>query len=118
MGVSYRFPMLDLGVVEAALRMPWWAYLGSGWDRLAFRLAIEPYVPQDVAWNMTKDEPALMAANVTKAEDWLPRRRGGPDDEEHRSVWRLIDATWEFAASPNWVPSGVVAKPHLAPARR
>lgn len=57
--VSYRYPLLDLGVVTAALRLPWWAYWSQGWKRVAYRLAVEPWVPASVAWNASKIEPAL-----------------------------------------------------------
>ena len=59
MGVEYRYPLLDLEVVEAALQLPWWACRRDGWDRIAFRLAVEPWVPRSVAWNTAKYEPAL-----------------------------------------------------------
>ncbi len=57
-GVEYRYPLLDVHLVEAALRLPWWAFLSQGWGRTAFRLAVEPWVPASVAWNPAKYEPA------------------------------------------------------------
>ena len=57
--VTYRYPLLDLDVVTAALRLPWPAFCSQGWTRTAFRLAIEPWVPSSVAWNISKSEPAL-----------------------------------------------------------
>lgn len=65
--VDYRYPLLDKSVVEAALRMPWRAFLDHGWDRIAYRLAVEPWVPPSIAWNVVKHEPAHM---------WPPHRIG------------------------------------------
>lgn len=57
-GVTYRYPLLDIRVVECALSLPWSAFLSQGWDRVAFRTMSEKYVPLSVAWNVTKIEPA------------------------------------------------------------
>ncbi len=65
-GIDYRYPLLDLGVVEAAIRLPWWAFRSQGWSRVAYRKAVDPWVPASVAWNVGKFEPALF---------WPPERR-------------------------------------------
>ena len=65
-GIDYRYPLLDLGVVEAAIRLPWWAFRSQGWSRVAYRKAVAPWVPASVAWNVGKFEPALF---------WPPERR-------------------------------------------
>ncbi len=72
-GIDYRYPLLDLGVVTAALRLPWWAYRSEGWNRLAYRKAVEGWVPASVAWNILKNEPALTAG--------AQRRRGEAGEE-------------------------------------
>lgn len=118
MGVGYRFPLLDLAVVEAALRLPWWAYRSAGWDRVAFRLAVAPWVPETVAWNTTKDEPALLGSIIRSSSDWLPRRRGGFADDGARRAWDLIDQTWAATAVPDYVPNAVRARPDRAPRLR
>ena len=58
-GIRYRYPLLDLGVVEAALSLPWYAYRSRGWTRIAYRRAASTWVPAEVAWNLHKVEPAL-----------------------------------------------------------
>lgn len=115
LGIRYRFPLLDLGVVEAALRLPWWAYRSHGWDRTAFRLAVAPWVPETVAWNTTKDEPALFGSTMRTSRDWLPRRRGGGADDQMRRSWELIELTWAAAALPGYVPTPVRPRPDRAP---
>ena len=42
-GIDYRYPLLDLGVVEAAIRLPWWAFRSQGWSRVAYRKAVDPW---------------------------------------------------------------------------
>lgn len=59
MAVTYRYPLLDLDVIDTALRLPWWAYLNGGWRRIAFRQAVAGSVPQEIVWNPDKREPAL-----------------------------------------------------------
>lgn len=61
MGVSYRYPLLDLGVVQAALSLPWWAYRDQGWNRVAYRKAVADWIPAQVAWNIPKSEPSMVA---------------------------------------------------------
>ena len=53
-------------MVEAAIRLPWWAFRSQGWSRVAYRTAVDPWVPASVAWNVGKFEPALF---------WPPERR-------------------------------------------
>jgi hypothetical protein len=80
-GIDYRYPLLDLGVVEAAMRLPWWAFRSVGWGRVAYRRAVAPWVPASVAWNVGKFEPALL---------WPPERRPvqRPDGSEPRPLRR------------------------------
>lgn len=63
--IQYRFPLLDLDVVKGAFRVPWHAYLGQGWTRVAFRKAVQGWVPAEVAWNPTKSEPAQVSGLQT-----------------------------------------------------
>lgn len=95
MGLQYRYPLLDLGVVEAALRLPWWAFLSNGWSRPAFRLAVEPWVPASVAWNVAKYEPSLYwppEGGIDTAA--LARRWRHLDDPQHEAVMELAMRTW------------------------
>ena len=80
-GVSYRYPLLDLDVVTTALNLPWWAFRSQGWTRTAFRMAVEPWVPASVAWNVTKTEPALFAPRPAEPGS-RPRELWRADDEQ------------------------------------
>ena len=95
-GIDYRYPLLDLGVVEAALRLPWWAWRGDGWTRIAFRRAVAGWVPSSVAWNVTKAEPAQFAPPGV-----VPTlRRGTPaPPRPHRDDPRYLDAVRAAARS-------------------
>lgn len=84
-GVDYRYPLLDLDVVTAAVGMPGEAFVSNGWSRPAFRQAIGGWVPQEVAWNPTKAEPAHFAPD-------RPRRRPKPQAREAR-LTELVDRT-------------------------
>jgi len=95
-GVRYRFPLLDVGVVEAALSMPWWAWRHRGWSRAAYRSAVAPWVPQSVAWNLLKREPAFMFR--PGAEPIAPEPV--PDD-----AWGIDDPTYLAAVALATRPS-------------
>ena len=114
--IDYRYPLLDKSVVEAALRMPWYAFLDHGWDRIAYRLAVEPWVPPSIAWNVTKHEPAHM---------WPPHRNPiqrstpepapwNPDDPEYDKVIEFGNML--RPPTRNRIPAStrVVSRPELA----
>ena len=104
--VSYRYPLLDLGVVKAALQLPWWAFASSGWTRTAFRMAVEPWVPSAVAWNITKSEPSRFATpsapEAAEAPAEAPTWRA--DDDEYQC---MID----LAMRVNRLRAGWVRRP-------
>jgi asparagine synthase (glutamine-hydrolysing) len=119
--VSYRYPLLDLGVVTAALQLPWWAFRSRGWTRTAFRMAIEPWVPKSVAWNTSKSEPALRPTSGQRVVRHTPPApmTVRPDDDRYQ-------ATIELAHRVNMVAMGgaqalpqrpVRARPDAAPRR-
>lgn len=91
-GIRYRYPLLDLGVVEAALSLPWFAYLSRGWQRIAYRRAVAPWVPDTVAWNLRKVEPALYFPPTGPAQ--LPEQPAAtpfvPDDPRYADTMALI----------------------------
>lgn len=78
-GIDYRYPLLDLGVVEAALLLPWWAWREAGWTRVAYRRAIADWVPDSVAWNTSKVEPAQFFPPTV-----IPVRRSSPPPKSPR----------------------------------
>ena len=87
-GVRYRYPLLDVGVVEAALSMPWWAWRHRGWSRAAYRAAVAPWVPESVAWNLRKLEPAFL---------FRPGSEPAGPDPVPRDAWDLDDPTYRAA---------------------
>lgn len=119
-GVDYRYPLLDLEVVTAALRLPWWAYRSQGWNRLAYRRAVEQWVPSSVAWNVLKNEPALNVA-------WSDLLAGGREymyqRSRHRPVGdaayqRLVDLTAPQQRAPRVRPPEmdlIITRPEAAP---
>ncbi len=115
MGLDYRYPLLDVGVVGAALRMPWWAFRSQGWSRPAFRLAVEKWVPPSVAWNVAKREPALIAP-PNGAIDILEvvHRVRHLEDPRYEAVMRLLTMTRDTGAGRLPVHLPVVARPDLA----
>jgi asparagine synthase (glutamine-hydrolysing) len=73
--VDYRYPLLDLDVVTAAVGMPGVAFASNGWSRPAFRHAVEGWVPQQVAWNSSKVEPSRFALDRTFRQGPTPKGR-------------------------------------------
>ena len=123
--INYRYPLLDVDVVTTALRLPWWAFKNHGWTRIAYRLAVEPWVPASLVWNPLKVEPALIAPPVTNpVERLLPEPDVAPlTDERLVQIFDLArtrreprrDRTADAAASPK--AKGVLFRPDRAPLR-
>lgn len=90
--LEYRYPLLDLDVVSAAVAMPAHAFAFHGWTRPAFRLAITRWTPPAITWYPTKNEEATMhaAARATRPQ----RQRRDPELEQ------LIADTWKAIAPP------------------
>ncbi len=117
--IDYRYPLLDLGVVEAALSLPWQAFYSEGWTRTAFRLAVQPWVPPSVAWNVTKSEPASFAPasgavrpRPATVQPWRP------DDEKYGYI---VDLAWRTATAGFGAPrpsQPVHARADAAPQQR
>lgn len=124
MGVEYRYPLLDLDVVRTALSLPWEAYLSQGWDRVAFRLAVEPWVTPAIAWNLTKDEPALFspARATPSGATTPPGRRALPrTDARYEQVLAAAALTWNPEPNPEPGPDrgpGPNAGPDTNPRER
>ncbi len=101
-GIDYRYPLLDLGVVQAALRMPWWAWRSDGWTRAAYRAAVAPWVPPSVVRSAVKAEPALMNPPLR-----LPVQRSAPrPSATPASDPRLLAAAKAIEASYLQWPAG------------
>ncbi len=94
--ISYRYPLLDLDVVTAALRLPWWAFASEGWTRTAFRMAVEPWVPSSVAWNLTKTEPALFAPSTAERARLSAVTAWRPNDERYH---QMLDLAWRASTA-------------------
>lgn len=125
LGVTYRYPLLDIGVVEAALSLPWWAFRHGGWSRVAFRTAIEPWVPPSVAWNITKQEPAFFGAlaSMRSAHSAAPSDEDTASDDpavavEVRAAQALARAHAAVRVRRMHPTVPVIARPDAAPERR
>jgi asparagine synthase (glutamine-hydrolysing) len=66
MGVSYRHPLLDRRLLELALAAPPECFRSGGWDRACFRMALEPFLPVEVAWNPRKAQAAVTALSLER----------------------------------------------------
>lgn len=114
-GVDYRYPLLDIPVVRLALRMPWWAFRSEGWSRIAFRKAVEPWLPAAVVWNAAKVEPAL----TTPRRKSVASRRPDPFPIDDARLWdalRLGDETWRTGRRP--IVGGIRPRVPATPAPR
>ena len=90
--LHYRYPLLDLDVVTAAVAMPDHAFTFHGWNRPAYRLATADWTPPAITWLPTKDDPAYFAARTLNPR---PRRR-----QRDRQLEELIADTWKAIAPP------------------
>lgn len=118
--VFYRYPLLDLDVVTAALQLPWQAFRSHGWTRTAFRMAIEPWVPASVAWNTTKTEPALTAPpeRIAIERGPLVARSWRPQDRCYQDMLELAGRADNMRSLSAFAPSPVRGRPDAAPRQR
>lgn len=114
--LSYRYPLLDLGVVKAALQLPWWAFTSSGWTRTAFRMAVEPWVPSAVAWNTTKSEPSRFAP-PSAAESHAEAPTWRADDDEYRRMIHLASQVSRLRVRRVRRPEPIRDRSNAAPVR-
>lgn len=115
--VHYRYPLLDVGVVSAALQLPWWAFRSHGWGRVAYRRAVSGWVPDSVAWNTAKYEPALFwPPSTNPVSRSAPPPRGRTPDPEYGETMRLVNLTYRRTGAGSISPdSRVSARPEAAP---
>lgn len=113
----YRYPLLDIRVVKAALTLPWSAFRSEGWTRVAFRMAVQDWVPQSVAWNPFKFEPALFwPPERKKVEREQPVFQAQTIDADTQEAMRLVGLTYQ-QGSGRAIDSAsrVHSRPDLAP---
>lgn len=116
-GIDYRYPLLDLGVVETALQLPWWAWRSGGWSRVAYRKAVAGWVPDSVAWNTSKVEPASFFPPERRRVERkpLPRRPVPISDDKYRRAMEVIARSYRRGARQMSPDSRVRAAPDAAP---
>ena len=111
-GIRYRYPLLDLGVVEAALSLPWQAFRSEGWTRVAYRKAAASWVPDEVAWNLHKVEPALFfpptePKKPQPAADDLPAIQPfAVPNPQYRRAMQIVGLSYRRASSRGRVDPG------------
>jgi len=113
----YRYPLLDIRVVKAALTLPWFAFRSEGWTRVAFRMAVQDWVPKSVAWNPFKFEPALFwPPERKKIEREQPALPAQEIDADMKEAMRLVGLTYR-RGSGRAIDSAsrVQPRPGLAP---
>lgn len=62
--IEYRYPLLDLRVVEFALTVPDAVHLAAPINRWLFRTAMSPHLPAELCWGSPKAEPAKFGAQL------------------------------------------------------
>lgn len=56
-GIEYRYPLLDRRIMEFAYGLPPEQFRRGTWNRWLMRNAMAALLPQEIAWNPSKDEP-------------------------------------------------------------
>ncbi len=57
--IEYRYPLLDVRIIEYCLGLPADQLVRSGWNRYLFRSTLDGILPKDICWNSDlKKEPA------------------------------------------------------------
>jgi asparagine synthase (glutamine-hydrolysing) len=61
LGITYLYPLLDNRLVEFALSIPDHLFFKNGWKRYLYRTAMEGILPDNVRWNKSKFDTAMIA---------------------------------------------------------
>ena len=94
--LAYRFPLLDLEVVQTSLRLPASAFRSPEWSRVAFRQAVAEWTPTSVVWNPKKRDSALFhEASLSKVSQLATKEQLGDRLEEiHRLAREVNTLVW------------------------
>lgn len=115
MGVRYRYPLLDLDVVEAAFRMPWWAFRSRGWNRIAYRKAVSAWIPDSVAWNILKNEPAVFTWRQQNGSASALPPRSTRESETYERLLALGESTRPPRPDREYRGAAMLIRPEAAP---
>jgi asparagine synthase (glutamine-hydrolysing) len=94
-GIEYRYPLLDVELVEFCLTVPEDVHLRAPVDRWLFREAMSPWLPHEICWEQPKSEPAKFAAQLRVLADTPAVRPEGPA-EAADIVERFFELRREF----------------------
>lgn len=56
-GITYVYPLLDRRLMEFVIGLPPEQFVRGKWNRWIMRKVAEPFLPEEVCWNLNKDEP-------------------------------------------------------------
>jgi asparagine synthetase B (glutamine-hydrolysing) len=96
-GLEYRYPLLDVGLIETVLAFPPWIKLHHGIKRYAFRQAIQGFVPEKIRLRNDKSGRTI--------PQMIPFMR--TEQENIRKIIRSAQDTFlkdiiDFAAMEKW----------------
>lgn len=90
--LTYRYPLLDLEVVQTALTLPPRAFRSPEWSRIAFRRAVAKWTPASVVWNPKKRDSALFhETSLRKVSQLATKEQLGDQLEEIHLLAREIN---------------------------
>ncbi len=74
-GVVYRFPLLDVRLLEFCLAVPPEQYVHDGWTRYLYRMAMAGVLPEKIRWRPDKLAPLPDGARqIVRSKEQLMQR--------------------------------------------
>lgn len=112
-GVETRVPLLDLELVELAVRLPWGLKLHRGQTKWIFKRAMEPYLPREVIYRPKTGFGAPVRSWLQDRNNPLVRDLLSPQSIERRglfdaaAVQRMQQEFWQGRADAGYTLLGL-----------
>ncbi len=106
-GIQYRYPLLDISLLEACLSFPSWVKHQPGTDRYLFRNAIKDLVPEEIRMRKDKTGAVIPHINIRLQYDRMLITGFLNTMAEDRFLSTIFD----FSRFGDWIDALIERKP-------
>lgn len=118
--IDYRYPLLDVGIVEFCYSVPEWLHQFRGYTRFLFRQAVESLLPADMVWGFPKEEQSAWTMTIAPRLDPDPgallrglRQKAENQDSTYVDLRSLL-ADWDIQERRGPLRSRAIQAAHLS----
>ncbi|HEX2394651.1 MAG TPA: asparagine synthase-related protein [Bacteroidales bacterium] len=97
-GIEYRYPLLDIDLLETFLAFPPWLKQHNGINRYAFRQAIKGFVPELIRWRNDKSGATIPQTLYSLVKD----REKIMEVINRVSELHFLNTIFDFSRFPGW----------------